>query len=108
VNIISSRGQTTRGGPQVTHELKVNMSMGLIKHHTVKTYGETEVAMSGQLHAPTSLTAQRSLRCQMDMRLGGPRSRSGRCEEDTTSVASARNRTPSPRSFSPKPGHCID
>jgi hypothetical protein len=38
------------------------------------------MAVSGHLHAPATLFHGKSPRCPFDRRLGGPQSRSGRCE----------------------------
>jgi hypothetical protein len=71
---------------------KVKLSLCLIKHHFMKTWGTGGMAppfltsapygVRGQLHAPATLTLGKEPRYQLDRRLGGPQNLSGRCREN--------------------------
>jgi hypothetical protein len=65
----------------------------------MKTSGRPRhyLEVSGQLHAPTVLLQGKSSRYPLDRSLGGPHSRSGRCEEEKL-LDPTGTRTPTPRS----------
>jgi hypothetical protein len=56
--------------------------------------------VSGQFHGPAALPRGESRRYQLDRRLGGPQSRSGRRGEEKI-LEPTGTRTPTPRSSSP-------
>jgi hypothetical protein len=54
--------------------------------------------ISGEHHVPATLLPGKSLRYPLDMRLGGPQSRSGRYGGEKKSLAPTGNRTPAVQS----------
>jgi hypothetical protein len=56
-----------------------------------------QMEMRNQLHAASVYLRVKSPRYPLDIRLGGPQSRSGRCRKEEISV-SGGNQTPIPRS----------
>jgi hypothetical protein len=90
---------------EVRREVKVNLSLCLIKYHAMKTYGGEEVYLhafltpapdwlSGQLHTPAALNSGKNPWYSLDRKLGGAQSRSGRGGEEKNSQPPAGNRIP--------------